>query len=217
MQEPLAETVRPGQPKNMTNLKPLRHFLLACLVLGCASFAQADIIVAPTFDPSNQAASPDMTDYEGNFYDFSSTFPPNPITIGTFDFTIPTGYVVTGATISGTFGDQNIPVTALTDLFVDGGTIQVASCASTSDPCAAGTIDGSLVPWSHTFDVAELSSLASDFAGGSLDFTAVQNSFGEVIIGTPSLDIQVAQTPEPSSVFTLAGGLLAFAAWRRRR
>ncbi len=51
--------------------------------------------------------------------------------------------------------------------------------------------------------------------GGSLDFTAVQNSFGAVVVGTPILDIQTV--PEPSSVFTLAGGLLAFAVLRRRK
>jgi hypothetical protein len=196
-------------------VKPLRHFLLACFILGCASLAQADIIVTPTFDSSNQAAPPDTTDYEGNFYDFSTTFPPDPITIGTFTFIIPTNDVVTGATISGTFGDQNIPVTAVTDLFVDG--IDVAGCDSTSAPCAAGTVDGSLVPWSYTFTATDLQNLSADFAGGSLDFTAVQDSFGAVVVGTPSLDIQVAQTPEPSSVFTLVGGLLAFAAWRRRK
>ena len=198
-------------------IKPLRRFLVACLALGWASFAHADIVVAPTFNSSNQAQPPDTTDYEGIFYDFVSTFPPNPISIGAFTFTIPAGDYVTGATISGTFGDQNIPVTALTDLAVLHGTINVGGCDSTSDPCAAGTINGSLVPWSHTFDAAELTSLASDFAGGSIDFTAVQSSFGAVVVGTPSLDIQVEQTPEPSTIFTLAGGLLAFAAWRRRK
>ena len=190
---------------------PLRHFLLACLALGWASLAQADIIVTPTFDPSNQAAPPDTTDYEGNFYDFSSSFPPDPITIGTFNFTIPAGEQVVGATISGTFGDVNIPVTAVTDLFVDSGTIQVGACDSTGDPCAAGTIDGSLVPWSYTFTGAQL----GDLTGGSLDFTAVQNSFGAVVVGTPTLDIQTV--PEPTSISTLAGALLAFAAWRRRK
>ena len=195
-----------------------RNTLLTCVLasalgLGLTASAKAGtvgIVVAPTFDPSNQAALPDTTDYEGNFYDLSSTFPPDPITIGTFAFSIPQGDLITGATISGTFGDQNIPVTALTDLFV-AGTLEVGGCDSTSAPCASGTINGSLVPWSFSFTTAEL----SDLAGGSLVFTAVQNSFGAVVVGTPTLNIQV-QTPEPSSIFTLAGGLLAFAAWRRR-
>lgn len=198
-------------------IKPLRHFLVACLAFGWASFAHADIVVTPNFSSSNQAQPPDTTDYEGNFYDFSSTFPPNPISIGAFAFTIPVGDHVTGATISGTFGDQNVPVTALTDLYVLNGTINVAGCDSFTAPCAAGTLDGSLVPWSHTFNGAELANLAPDFAAGSLDFTAVQNSFGAVIVGTPSLDIQVAPAPEPSYAFALAGGLLAVLGLRRRK
>jgi hypothetical protein len=184
--------------------------------LGFASLAQADINVTPAFDSSNQAVSPDTTDYEGVFYDFSTSHPSNPISIGTFDFAIPAGDYVTGATISGTFGDQNIPVTALTDLAVLNGTISVGGCDSFSDACAAGTIDGSLVPWSHTFDSTELLSLAPDFAAGSLDFTAVQNSFGAVIVGAPVLDLQVA-VPEPSGIFVLASGLLAALVGLRRR
>jgi len=192
---------------------------LACAVLWAAACgtAQAGILVTPTFDSSNQAAPPDTTDYEGIFYDFSSMFPPSSITIGTFTFVIPTGDIVTGATISGTFGDQNIPVTALTDLFVDDGNINVAGCDDPSAACAAGTLDGSLVSWSHTFTGTELSELTSDFTSGSLDFTAVQDSFGAVIVGTPMLDIQVAATPEPATIFPLAGGLLAMVVLRRRK
>jgi len=194
-------------------ITPLRHFLLACVALGWASLAQADIIVTPTFDGSNQAPSGDTTDYEGNFFD--GTAAPYDITIGTFNFTIPVGNQVSGATISGTFGDVNLSTTALADLFVDVGNINVAACDSMGDDCFAGAFNGLPVPWSHTFSGAELSELASDFTSGSLDFTAVQNSFGAVIVGTPSLDIQTV--PEPSSIFTLTGGLLAFAARRRRK
>ena len=192
-------------------IKPFRHSFLACMALGWASLAQADIIVTPTFDASNQVSPPDTTDYEGNFFDGSSA--PYDITIGTFNFTIPTGNQIVGATISGTFGDVNLPTTALADLFVDG--ITVAGCDDPTDACAAGTIDGSLVPWSHTFSGTELSELASGFAAGSLGFTAAQNSFGVLAVGTPTLDIQTV--PEPSSIFALTGGLLAFAAWRRSK
>jgi hypothetical protein len=179
---------------------------------GAAKAATFTLNVQPTFDVSNQAAPPDTTDYEGNFYDGSAA--PYDLTIGTFTFSIPTGDTVTGGTISGTFGDQNIPVTALADLYVDG--IEVGECDSDDSACAAGTLDGSLVPWTYTFDAADLNNLDSALSSGSLDFTAVQNGFGALIVGTPTLDLQVA-TPEPASIFTLAGGLLAFAAWRRRK
>jgi hypothetical protein len=192
----------------------------AALAVGFSVQAKGDIVVAPTFDASNQSSDP--TDYEGIFYDFSSTFPPPSIPIGTFNFTVPTGEEVTGATISGTFGDENIGVTALTDLFVLDGSIEVGECDTTGGgtifpACAAGTIDGSLVPWSYTFNATDLSNLGADFSAGSLDFTAVQNGFGAVIVGTPSLDLQVSPTPEPASILTLAGGLLAIAALRRRK
>jgi hypothetical protein len=124
---------------------------------------------------------------------------------------------VTGGTISGTFGDQNYLTTALADLYVGDGSIEVGECDSDGAPCAAGTIDGSLVTWSYTFDANDLSNLASSFSSGSLDFTAIQNGFGSTIVGTPGLDLQVAATPEPASIFTLAGGLLAIAALRRRK
>lgn len=200
-------------------LTPLRYSLLVCFALGWASLAQADIIVGPSFDSSNQAMPPDTTDYEGQFFD--GTAAPYAINIGTFLFTIPTGYVVTGATISGTFGDVNYSTTALADLFVDNGTIKVGGCdlkANGSYPaCFTGTLNGSLVSWSHSFTASQLGDLAADFASGSLDFTATQNSLGALVVGTPTLDIQAFPTPEPSYIFTLAGGLLALAAWRRRK
>jgi hypothetical protein len=191
--------------------RPLRHFVLACFALGWASLAHADIDVAPTFSSSNTASFPDTVDFEGNFYDLMTTFPPDPISIGTFNFTIPPQDQIVSATISGTFGDQNIPVTALTDLFVDGGTIQVAACDSPIAPCASGALNGLPVPWSYTFTAGQLGALST----GSLDFTAVQNSFGAVVVGTPTLDIKVV--PEPGSLFTVAGALLAIVALRRRR
>jgi hypothetical protein len=193
----------------LVTLKPLPHVVLASLVLACASLAHADIIVTPTFDSSNQAAPPDTTDYEGPFDDGASAV--EHITIGAFDFTIPSDDVITGATIYGTFGDVNSSTTALADLFVDSGSIPVAGCDSFSAPCFAGTVDGSLVPWSYTFTGSQLSALT----GGSLDFTAVQKSFGILVVGTPTLDLQVV--PEPSFIFPLAGGLLAIAGWRRRK
>lgn len=193
--------------------KPIRYLLLACFALGCASFAYADIIVTPTFDSSNQAAPPDTTDYEGNFYDFFTTFPPDPITIGTFNVTIPAGDVVTGATISGTFGDVNYSSTALVDLFLNG--VSVGGCDQNMDgsypPCATGS--DPLATWSYTFTGTQFDDLLA--LGNPLDFTAVQNSLGSVVIGSPTLDLQVA--PEPSLIFPLAGGLLALVAWRRRK
>lgn len=184
----------------------------AALFVALSGAAKADIFVEPTFDPSNQTSPPDTTDYEGPFFD--GTASPYDITIGTLNFTVPANEYVTGGTISGTFGDANYSGTALVDLFVLGGSTEVGECDSDTAFCALGTPDGSLVPWSYTFDAAQLGDFVSS---GSLDFTAVQTGFGVTVVGTPTLDLAVAPTPEPASIFTLAGGLLAIAALRRRK
>lgn len=200
----------------MTPTRLFRAFFLACFALGSAPFAHAELVeLTPTFSASNQAAPPDTTDYEGIFYDFSSTFPPSSIPIGTFSFTaIPPGDHIASATISGTFGDVNYGTTALTDLYAGG--IEVAECDAPGGvypDCAVGTVDGSLVPWSYTFTDGSLTALAAELAAG-LDFTAVQNGFGSVVVGTPTLSLVL--TPEPGSIVLLASAL-ALAAFRIRK
>jgi hypothetical protein len=87
----------------------------------------------------------------------------------------------------------------LSDYFVANGAIQVAGCDSFTDPCFAGTASGAPDPWSYTFSQSDLTTLAPYFSGGSLDFSATQNSVGAVQTGPITLDLQV--TPEPASFF----------------
>jgi hypothetical protein len=187
----------------------LRPLLLIFVVFGCA---QADIIATiPASD--------------GAFYDFSSSFPPASISLGIFTFAIPKGDAVTGGTVSGTFGNADFSTSALADLFVLNGTIEVGSCDSSPDglggtnfpPCFTGTTNGSLVPWSYTFTAGDLSKLSSDFAAGSLDLTAVQTFFGSFDVGRSTLDLQVTPVPEPASMLTLAGGVFLLGFLMRRK
>jgi hypothetical protein len=175
------------------------------------------IAVTPTFDLSNQTQLPDTSDYESVPTD--GTAAPYDLTIGAFNFIIPAGDTVYGATISGTFGDANYTSSALADLYLLNGTIKIGGCDLNQDGsyplCATNQDPGALVTWSYTFSSSDLANLATDFAHGSIDFTAVQNSAGATVIGTPTLDISTV--PEPASIFGAAAGLLAFAAFRRRK
>lgn len=189
--------------------------------LGITFSAQAgpigQIVVNPIFDLSNQTQLPDTSDYESIPTD--GTAAPYALTIGAFNFTIPAGDTVYSATVFGTFGDVNYTSSALADLYVLNGTIKVGGCDLNQDGsyplCATNQDPSALVSWSYTFSSADLASLATDFAHGSIDFTGVQNSAGVTVIGTPTLDISTV--PEPASIFAAAAGLLAFAAFRRRK
>jgi len=166
-------------------------------------------------------AAPAKADIASTIGEFDEPFTFNTgvnTTLGNFIFTIPTDWTVVGATISGTFGNNDVPgltnVTALSDYFVANGTIRVAGCDTFSDPCSAGTVDGSPAPWSYTFSQSDLATLAPEFAGGSLDFSVTQNFLGAVETGPITLDMQV--TPEPASFFFTCVLCLAGIVLRRR-
>jgi len=185
-----------------------RSFALAVCAFSLATLspsAKADVITST------------IAEYNGpQDFDFNSAdYPLSSVLIGDFTFAIPTGQTVLGATISGTFGNNDVsPNTALSDYFVDNGAINVASCDDPAANCFTGGT-GEPTPWSHTFSAAELGSLSAAFASGTLDFTAVQNFAVSVATGTTTLSISI--TPEPATIFILCGGLAGIACLRRLR
>lgn len=177
------------------------------LVLGLAAPMKADIIAT-------------IGNYDGTpVVDFDpADYPLTPVLIGAFSFTIPTGESVIGGTISGTFGNDDVPdtteSTAPSDYYIDNNTIEVASC---DDSLTGAACDTSSAPtsWSYTLTASDLSNLSAELASGSIDFTASQNFFGAVNTGTTTLDLVL--TPEPSMIFLLCGGLAGIALLRRFR
>jgi hypothetical protein len=162
-----------------------------------------------------------------NGYDFVSTFPPaGSTTIGTFTFSIPAGELVTGMTISGSFGNGDNGTTALSDYYLgysgNETAVEVAGCDNIAADCYSG--QNGPYSWAYTLTSADLSTLASAIAGGSLDFTytwdnntvvQIPGDLQYVYAGDPTLAIQVS--PEPASVFMCLGGLAGLAALRRFR
>jgi hypothetical protein len=146
-------------------------FLLASLVPA----AEASIVVT----------LPELT---GVLND-TGPFPLAPVTVGTFTYTIPTGEIVSSATISGTFGNSVFPNSSGVD--VRAGSVLVASCPQFPAilvPCNNGGIP---TPWSFAFPSSNLSFLNS----GSVALTATQTSPHIIQLGSTGLELTTAPTP----------------------
>ncbi len=154
---------------------------------------------------------------------------PETIVIGSFSFTSTPSALISSATISGSFGNTDVPgttnVTADSDYYVDtsstldANAIEVAACDDPTPftptlPCDAGTQSGAPQTWSYTFTAGNLATLASGFGSGKLYFIAVQNDVGAVNTGLTELT--ATTVPEPSTWLFMGSGLAALVLLRRR-
>ncbi|HUB80078.1 MAG TPA: PEP-CTERM sorting domain-containing protein [Bryobacteraceae bacterium] len=154
-------------------------------------------------------------------YDGNASFGPFPasIAIGNFTFAPPTGDTVIGGTVSGTFGNTDIPGTTDTsapaDLFIDNGLIEIAGCDDALSFTAACDAGPGPSPFSYSLTPADVSNLAGEIASGSIDLSAVQNSVFAVNLGALTLDLTVV--PEPASIALFASMVAGLALLRRFR
>jgi hypothetical protein len=201
------------------SLKVSRNlFLIAfsCIFWGAFSTAKADIANLPSYD------SPDG-------YDFATTFPSGSTTIGTFTFTPVNPSVVTGITITGSFGNGDVPTTALSDYYLgfagDLEAVEVAACDDILANCYSGQ-EGPYT-WTATLTPAEIAALAPGIADGTLDFSytwgnspAIMDFFSQtgyddqyVYAGATTLVL----TPEPTSLLLFFSALVGIVVIRRFR
>lgn len=193
-------------------------------ILLCAGAA-----IALTIPARADIIPPPIASYDGAGYDFTTpaTTPPSHTTIGEFSFTIPTGNLVTGVTVSGSYGNGDSPTTALADFFINyngaGAPVEVAPC---DDPAADCFSDSNgPTSWTYTFTPADLASVQPQLSKGTLDFSFTMDAppftapgfDWTVYAGQTTLDLTVAGTPEPATVFFCLGGLAALALLRRAR
>ncbi len=199
-----------------------KRALTAAILLFAALFA----LTTPARASAIVVTLPSYYD-SPNAYDFVSTYPPSGSnTIGTFTFSIPGSALVTGITISGTFGNADNGTTALSDYYLGYSghetAVEVASCDSILADCFSA--QNGPTGWTFSLTAADLSTLAPAIASGSLDFTytwdtntqfAFQGYEQYVYAGDPTLTVQVA--PEPAAVLLCFCGLAGVALLGRFR
>jgi len=207
----------------MTKQKIAVILLCAGAVIGYTAPAHGDIIATtPSYDSPNG-------------YDYVTTLPPTTYQlIGTFGFTVPAGESVVGITISGSFGNGDVPNTELSDYYLgfagNEEAIPVANCDNISANCYSG--EEGPYGWSVTLTQAQIGELAPALAAGSIDFTYTWDASPPVVpvsdllsptgydpqyiyAGAATLDI--TPSPEPATALFCFSGLAGLAVFRRFR
>jgi hypothetical protein len=171
----------------------------ALIVLGAC-------LLSTSLAPAAKAADITLTlpEFNGTSHSVLETYPLPPVTVGTFNYTIPAGDKIVSADINGTFGNSVVAGSAGVDLFLNGLLV--------GQNIKSGPGFTMNEPWSHTFTPAEFSALAS----GTATLTATQTSEFVIRLGVTTLDIHTV-VPEPSSLALLTTGGLPLLAFRRRR
>jgi len=146
------------------------------------------------------------------FPEFSGGTPGQSFTVGTVNYTIPTGDTIVSVTASGAFGNTAYSgSSASTPVIING--VQAAVC----NDGFFGNDQGCLgAPWSFTFAAADFGL----FAGGTATETGFFLGGGEVRLAATDLTIttRAAAVPEPGSLAILGAGLAALGLlWSRKR
>jgi hypothetical protein len=176
-----------------------------------ATAAQASTITG-TVNTGNNAAN-----FSGDSVTFAgapSSGPfPTTMTVGEFDFSVPSGQRVTAGSFSGDFGSNSLASgTSQARLFVDG--VQLALCDASCE--SASQSDD--VAWSYTLTASDLSALSTNalWLAGKAIITATQLSASQVVLDPTTVNLNVEPVPLPGALFLFSSVLAPLFGFARR-
>ena len=184
--------------------------VMAIATVGAAHAAtlSGSVDTGASFSPTNQSA--DGTTY----YNAPTNAPFAPVTVGEFDFTVPSGQAIDGGTFSGNFGSNVLGSgTAQVNLFLDG--VAVASCGAACE-AASNSAD---VAWLYTLSSTDLALLAgnANWQAGKAVLTALQNTPSQIVLDPSSVSLTTTAVPIPGAVWLLGSTLAPLFGFARRK
>ena len=177
-----------------------------------ASAAQASTISGPVNTGNN------LENFSGDATTFASAPSDGPfpltMTVGEFDFSVPSGQAVTAGSFNGNFGSDFLASgTSQVSLFVDG--VQLAICGAACETAS----QSSDVAWAYSLTASELALLSTNslWQAGRAVITAEQLSASQVVLDPTSVNLTLQPVPIPPAFFLFASALAPLFGLARRK
>ncbi len=174
-----------------------------------SSFAQADIF---TGDINTSLSTSNLSTDGVTYFNTPSLAPFSLLTVGEFDFSLPSGASIGGGTLSGDFGSNTLgSSSSQVALFADG--IAVATCDVN---CEAAT-QANDVAWSYTFSAADLATLSANaqWQAGQLVLTAQQMDPYQIALDPTT--VALTSVPLPGAAWLFLSVLITGLGFSRRK
>jgi hypothetical protein len=139
---------------------------------------------------------------------------PSTMTVGEFDFSVPSGEAITAGSFNGNFGSDILgSSTSQASLFVDG--IQLALC----DAACEAASQSNTVAWLYSLTASDLTLLSTNslWQAGRAVLTASQLSASQVVLDPTSVNLTLAPVPIPPAFLLLASALAPLFGLARRK
>jgi hypothetical protein len=175
-----------------------------------ATAAQASTI-SGTVNTGNNAAN--VSSDSAAFSSAPSNGPFTTMTVGEFDFSVPSGQAVTAGSFSGDFGSNIIgSATSQAKLFVDG--VQLAVCDANCEAASAAND----VAWSYSLTASDLLTLSTNslWLAGKAVITATQLSASQVVLDPTTVSLNTAPVPLPGALLLFTSALAPLFGFARR-